>query len=241
MSPKSKKQRGCVDFSRAASAFWLAQMMPRPAGNIRPFCEPLTHKSTPHSSMRKSILPSELTASTISSAGWSQASSAARTAAMSEVTPVAVSFCVASTALILCPLSRARISAYFSTGTPSPHSESTVSAWKPRRVTMSIHRWLNWPKREASTKSPGLKQLVSAASQPPVPVAGKMIGVPVVVLKTAFRSVSTLCVSSGNFVERWSSMDTTMARCTRSGTFVGPGTKRKLRPAMKVLLIIDAV
>src|SRR5579875_638709 len=39
-------------------------------------------------------------------------------------------------------------------------------------------------------------------------------------------------VSSGNFEERWSSIATTMARVTRSGTLVGPGTKRKWRPAI---------
>ena len=54
---------------RASSAFWLAQTMPKPAGSIRPFCEPVTAQSTPHSSMRKSMLPIELTPSTKSSAG----------------------------------------------------------------------------------------------------------------------------------------------------------------------------
>src|SRR5580692_72557 len=101
---------------------------------------------------------------------------------------------------------------------------------------MSIHRWVNCPKRDASTLSPGLRQLVNAASQQPVPDDGKMIGTPVVVLKTFFRLSSTPRVSSGNFEERWSSIATTIARWTRSGTLVGPGTNRKLRPAMMNLL-----
>jgi hypothetical protein len=39
-------------------------------------------------------------------------------------------------------------------------------------------------------------------------------------------------VSAGNAGERWSSIDTIIARITRSGMFVGPGTNKKLRPAM---------
>jgi hypothetical protein len=39
-------------------------------------------------------------------------------------------------------------------------------------------------------------------------------------------------VSSGNFEERWSSIATIMARMTRSGTFVGPGTNKKFRPGI---------
>jgi hypothetical protein len=99
-----------MDFSRAASAFWLTHKTASPAGSISPFCEPLTQMSTPHASMRKSMLASELTASTKSSAGCFAASIARRTAAMSLVTPVAVSLCVASTARILCALSFSRIS-----------------------------------------------------------------------------------------------------------------------------------
>ena len=187
------------------------------------------------------MLPRPLTESTISRAGCLAESIALRTAAMSLDTPVAVSLWVASTALILCSLSFFRISAYFSVGTPSPHSQSTTSTLKPRRVTMSIHRWLNWPKREASTRSPGESVLVSAASQPPVPVEGKITGVPASVLKIFFKSTSTARVRSGNLDERWSSIETTIARCTRSGTLVGPGTKRKLRPAMRSLLKFERV
>src|SRR5579862_2524734 len=98
---------------------------------------------------------------------------------------------------------------------------------------MSIHRWLNWPKREASSLSPGDRVLVNAASQPPVPEDGNMNTCPVFVLKTFFRSLRTLRESSGNLDDRWSSIATIMARCTRSGTFVGPGTNRKFLPAMR--------
>ena len=35
-------------------------------------------------------------------------------------------------------------------GTPVPHSQSMTCTSRPRRVHMSIHRWLNWPKRAAA-------------------------------------------------------------------------------------------
>src|SRR6059036_4381499 len=91
MSPKSKNTRGHLACSRAASALGLAHTMPRPAGSISPFCDPVIAKSTFHSSMRKSIEPMELTPSTYSRAGCCAASIALRTAPTSLVTPVAVS------------------------------------------------------------------------------------------------------------------------------------------------------
>src|ERR1700758_2095543 len=98
---------------------------------------------------------------------------------------------------------------------------------------MSIQRWLNWPKRAARILSPGERVLVSAASHAPVPEDGKMKTWPAVVLNTFLRSLRTLVESSGNLEDRWSSIATTMARCTRSGTLVGPGTNRKFLPAMR--------
>src|SRR6266550_2907813 len=78
MSPKSKKTRGHLARSRAASALGLAQTSPSPAGSIRPFCDPVMARSTFHSSMRKSIEPMELTPSTYSRAGCCAASIALR-------------------------------------------------------------------------------------------------------------------------------------------------------------------
>src|SRR5918992_3197302 len=95
---------------------------------------------------------------------------------------------------------------------------------------MSIQRWLNMPKRAAITLSPGERVFESEASQAPVPLAGKTNGCPEAVLKIFFRSSKTGCTSDGKSEDRWSSMARCMARRTRSGTLVGPGTKRKLRP-----------
>src|ERR1700730_18218633 len=105
---------------------------------------------------------------------------------------------------------------------------------------MSTHRWLNCPNREVRTLSPAFKQLVSAASQQPVPDDGNRMGTPVVVLKIGLRPVRQGPVSSGKMGERWSSMGTIMARRTRSGTLVGPGTNRKFRPAIDDLLSVTA-
>ena len=184
------------------------------------------------------MLASELTASTQSSAGWPAASIARRSPAMSLVTPVAVSLWQARIALIACPVSARSAASVRSSGTPSPHSTSCTSTSKPSRSAMSIHRWLNWPKREASNLSPGESVLVSAASQAPVPEEGKMKAWPFSVLNTFFRSSSTLRDRSGKRDERWSSIATIIARCTRSGTLVGPGTKRKLRPVAPRMIVL---
>src|SRR5476651_2342008 len=87
-----------------------------------------------------------------------------------------------------------------------------------------------------STLSPGLRQLVRAASQHPVPEEGNRIGLAEVVLNTGFRAFRQARVSSGKMGERWSSIATAMERKTRSGTLVGPGTNRKLRPAIQTPL-----
>src|SRR5215470_16147478 len=55
---------------------------------------------------------------------------------------------------------------------------------------------------------------------------------PDVVLNTFLSAWNSHRVSSGNLEDRWSSIATIMARMTRSGTFVGPGTNRKLRPGI---------
>jgi len=70
---------------------------------MNPFCDPATATSTPHSSNRNSIDAIDDTPSTNSIAGCPALTIAARTAPISERTPVAVALCVASTALVRCP------------------------------------------------------------------------------------------------------------------------------------------
>src|SRR3990172_4248282 len=95
MSSNEKKQRSILEDLCASSALLLTARMPRPVGSMKPFCEPDTQQSTPHSSMRKSMQPTELTPSTKRSAGCLASFSALRTPATSLVTPVAVSLWVA--------------------------------------------------------------------------------------------------------------------------------------------------
>ena len=57
---------------------------------------------------------------------------------------------------------------------PVPHSSSCITTSRPMRCARSIQRWLNWPKRGASTLSPGESVLLSAASQAPVPLPENM-------------------------------------------------------------------
>src|SRR2546427_12713700 len=64
MSPKSKKTRGHLACSRAASALGLAHTRPRPAGSINPFFDPVNARPPYHSAIRKSIEPHPLTPST---------------------------------------------------------------------------------------------------------------------------------------------------------------------------------
>ncbi len=197
--------------------------------------------SMPQSSKRNSRQPKEETQSTNSRAGCAASSRASRTPEISEATPVAVSLWQTNTALIWCCVSALRMSWYCCKGTPVPHSHSTICTSRPRRTHISIHKWLNWPKRAASTLSPGDKVLVSAASQQPVPEDGNTKGVPDWVRKTSRKPVMMVRVSWGKRGERWSSIDTIMARWMRSGTFVGPGTNRKLRPAIALSFQLEGL
>ncbi len=80
------------------------------------------------------------------------------------------------------------------------------------------------PFRAASTRSPGDKQFVTAASQPPVPLAGKM-KISAVSLFNTLRTPSSagrrISVKAG---ERWSTVGMSHALRIASGMFVGPGT-----------------
>ena len=216
----------------ASSAFWLTQAKPRPAGIMKPFWLPAMAPSTRHSSMRKSIEPIEDTPSTNSIAGCFAASIARRTAGMSVVTPVAVSFCTTITALMACEESCSSVWWMRSGDGALPHASSCSTTSRPSRCAMSIQRWLNWPNRTESTRSPEESVLASTASHAPVPDDGKMNVWPVRVLKTRFRSSNSGSVSSGKVGLRWSSIATCMARRMRSGTLVGPGTCRKWRPGI---------
>ena len=95
-----------------------------------------------------------------------------------------------------------------------------------------------WPVSYMSTRSPGESVLTSAASHAPVPEAGKMM-TGLSVLKTCFSPARTSWPSFWNSGPRWSIVARSIARSTRSGTFVGPGICRKWRP-LKCVIVVSA-
>ena len=100
ISSQAQNERGNFAVSFAASAFGETALKDNPGGSIRPFCEPATVTSTPHSSMRKSIDASDEIVSTSSNAGCPARSIALRTSPIRLATPVEVSLCTTQTALI---------------------------------------------------------------------------------------------------------------------------------------------
>src|SRR5579862_3180003 len=88
-----------ADFE-ADSAFSLTALKPRPGGSISPFCDPAMATSTPHSSWRKSMEPSDEMVSTMNSAGCLARSIALRIEGIELVTALDVSLCTTMTALI---------------------------------------------------------------------------------------------------------------------------------------------
>ena len=130
--------------------------------------------------------------STSSSAGWPAASIACRTAAMREVAPVLVSLCTTQTALMACALSARSAASIAATSAPRRQSVSISSGCRPSLPASSCQRCANQPVSHISTRSPGDSVLASAASQAPVPEAGKMM-TGWLVLKTP-RSFSSSCL-----------------------------------------------
>ena len=127
--------------------------------------------STPQPSMSKGMQPSEATQSTISRAGCLAASMALRMAGMSLTTPEAVSICTTSTALMVWPLSRFRRSSSAAGSTARRQSPFSTSTSTPIILAISPQPSAKRPLSSASTVSPRDSTLVSAASQPPWPLA----------------------------------------------------------------------
>jgi hypothetical protein len=167
--------------------------------------------------------------STSSSAGCSAASTAARMAGMSLVTPVEVSLWTTISALIDRSRSAARRSWTRSGSTPCRQLPGTSSTSRPRARAIWAQRPAKWPLSNASTRSPGERVLTRAASQAPVPDDGKATTGPVVP-KIGLRPSRTARASEASSGPRWSIVGAASARRIRSGTLVGPGIWRKWRP-----------
>ena len=81
------------------------------------------------------------------------------------------------------------------------------------------------PNRAARTVSPGDRVLVMAASQPPVPVAGKIATSPSPVPMIRFTPATAGCKIRPKAAERWSIVGMSQALRSASGILVGPGMK----------------
>jgi len=106
--------------------------------------------------------------------------------------------------------------------TPFLQLDGTRSTRRPRFAAIFDQSVAKCPVSNASTRSPGLRVLTSAASHAPVPEAGKMI-TGFSVWKTAFMPSRHDLANSAKPAPRWSIVGLSMARRTRSGTLVGPG------------------
>lgn len=142
--------------------------MARPGGRMNSFCEPVIATSTFHSSNRNGIGPMEETPFRKRSALCPTESLAPRSAPMADTTPVAVSLCVASMALILPPTSaRSTVSTWTAPAT-WPRSRSITVTSRPWGRHTSIQRCEDIPMRVASTPAPGENVLLGATSEPAV-------------------------------------------------------------------------
>jgi hypothetical protein len=167
--PRSSPQRGCresrhghrsasmsLDVEEAAgqarrlhrrNGFGREPGDDRPAGSMKPFWLPVTATSTPHSSIRNVHRPDR--GHPVHEQHRSMPRRIHRTpdtAAMSDFTPVAVSLCVASTALILrAPCRRQDLLESPPASIPSPQGVSTISTSSPWRWQRSIQRWREHP------------------------------------------------------------------------------------------------
>ena len=141
--------------------------------------------------------------STISSAGCFARSIALRTSAMRLVTPVEVSLCTTHTALKRCWVSAASFSSIAAGSAPWRQSPGMNSVTRPSRSAIFFHSDAKWPVSHISTASPGDSVLTSAASQAPVPEAGKITTWPSV-WKILRMPESTALPSCWNSGPRWS-------------------------------------
>ena len=127
--------------------------------------------STFQASISNGMQPSEATQSTIRRAGWPAASIARRIAGMSLTTAEAVSTCTTRIALISCAVSAARRWATAAGSTARRQSPFSTSTLIPSIRAMSPQPTANTPDSSTSTVSPRDRTLLTAASQPPCPLA----------------------------------------------------------------------
>src|SRR6202008_5011317 len=151
ISSHDQNDFGSLAFLATASAFSPTALNDRPGGSIRPFCEPPTVTSTPHSSCRYSIEPRDEMVSTINSAGCPAASIARRTSLTSVTQPVEVSLCTTHTALISRALSSRSRASIFAGSAPERQSDAMNSGCSPSFTAIAFHSEAKCPASYIST------------------------------------------------------------------------------------------
>ena len=172
-APNPSTRAACrADFD-AASALSLIALKPSPGGSIRPFCEQPTVTSTPQSSWRYSIEPSDEIVSTSRSAGCraridlaadvgDAADDAGRRLVVDDGDRFDLMIGDRRRASRRRPPDRRRAASRPARSRPA----------RPRRVAISLHSVAKWPVSNIRTLSPGDSVLTSDASHAPVPDAG---------------------------------------------------------------------
>ncbi len=183
--------------------------------------------------MRNGVAPSEAITSATSSAGWPLASIARRTAAISLVTPLAVSVCTANTATMRRSVSARSAASTRAGSSACPGRAGVRSASTPSASACTAQASAKWPLPATSTRAPGAARLTMVASQAPWPLAAYIntSAWPVPSSRARPRSQSAISVArrGSDRSMHWRAI----ASRTASGTCVGPGVCRNCGPARK--------
>ena len=205
--------------SIASSAAWLNVTGASPGGHDRHFCVPLKQASMRQSSTRSSCPPSDVTASTSSSAP--AACTSREISSSGWCAPVDVSAWTMPTSL-----ARGCAASAASTAAGSmvlPHGTSTSATVAPWRSAMSAMRAPNTPATQMMTSSPGSTRLATHASMPALPVPGTASVSWLRVCITCCSSVRVSSMMRRYAGSRWPSVGAASAASTRAGTVLGPG------------------
>ena len=148
---------------------------------------------------------------------------AAPIAATSVVTPVEVSLCTTMTARIRCSVSASSAATTAPAVSPSRGFHGSCRTSIPKRFATFTQPWAKKPCSKARTESPADRVFAIAASQAPLPDAGEM-KTSCSVRNTRLIPSSSCGTSSAKAGPRWSMVARDIARSTRAGVFVGPGS-----------------
>ena len=164
---------------------------------------------------------------------------ARRMAAMSLVTPLAVSVCTAKTALMACALSSRSACSTAAASIGEPSRQGVRTARRPRASVCTAQDSLKCPVPGTSTASPAAARFSTTASHTPWPLAAYMKTSASRVCSRRLRPCSQAAMLASTRGSARSIGCVLMACSTASGSGVGPGECRKRRPGMREELMAD--